>query len=282
MQATTTYFIQNNQSLLENPTFNVTLRTEFGVATLVDNDLIRGDDFGEAVTLGIGQAPGGGPRPFFNGGEREVLTSLTFDDGTTLTGVKGLFSSNIIYGVGDYFFLFETAALASVGKTVTDVARVDGFTFTDHNLNWSDLGFSGEPVPPAPPPPPPPPPPIEGLNRIEGTARNDVLVGTAGDDLIIAHGGRRDLLTGGAGEDTFVFGAQARNGKRDTAVITDYDALEDSILLVNGARVASYVEGRNKVTITLAGADGDRIILEDVSDRGPLFTIETAPPDFLV
>lgn len=267
ISATATYFRQSNY----------TSDTGFGIGTLIDNDLIRGDDAGEAVTLGIGIAPGGGPRPFFNQ-NLEMLANITFTDGTSLTGVQSLFSSNTSYGLGDYFFLFDTDALAAVGKSITDVARVSSFAPTDHSLDWTDFGFSGNPTPPVLPPPPPPPP---VLNRIEGTAGQDVLRGTNGDDLIIANGGNRDRLTGRGGEDTFVFGAQTGNGVRDIAVITDYDAFEDTILLTNGAEMARFTESGSTVTIFLTGGDGDRIILQNVPDSGPLFKLEV-DADFLV
>ncbi len=167
----------------------------------------------------------------------------------------------------------------SIGfRTITDVARVNSFTLSHHDLDWSDFGFSGTPIAPVLPPPPPPPP---VLNRIEGTAGRDVLRGTDGDDLIVANGGNRDRLTGGEGNDTFVFGAQTGNGVRDIAVITDYDAFEDTLLLTNGARMLRFTEKGDTVTIFLSGGDGDRIILQNVPDSGPLFKIQF-DPDFIV
>ena len=175
------------------------------------------------------------------------------------------------YGFGAQYFLIDPEALATVGKTTADVVDVTRTASTDHDLSWADFGFTAPGAGPILPPPPPPPPP---LNRIEGTSGRDVLRGTDGDDLIIANGGNRDRLTGNGGEDTFVFGNQVGNGVRDIAVITDYDAFEDTILLANGARMARYVESGDTITIFLAGADGDRIILQNVPDSGPLFKLE--------
>ena len=64
--ATTTYLAQSSSSFSSTSTSSVT--ASFGAATLLDADLTRGDDTGEAVTLGIGEAPGGGPRRFFTEG----------------------------------------------------------------------------------------------------------------------------------------------------------------------------------------------------------------------
>jgi Ca2+-binding RTX toxin-like protein len=80
-----------------------------------------------------------------------------------------------------------------------------------------------------------------GVNEVGGTTRNDVLVGTAGKDLISGVGagaklgkGTIDALTGGSGDDVFVLGdsrgrfyddGSARSsGTSDFARITDFGA----------------------------------------------------------
>jgi hypothetical protein len=80
-----------------------------------------------------------------------------------------------------------------------------------------------------------------GVNEVDGTTRNDVLVGTVGKDLISAVGagtklgkGTIDALTGGSGDDVFVLGdsrgrfyddGSARSsGTSDFARITDFGA----------------------------------------------------------
>lgn len=279
--ATATYFVKS--TIVET--------TRFETGTLIDNDLIRSDDVGEGVLRPLGLTPlFDGVRIFqLNGptladGEfvevaSDILATVTFADGTTLTDVRGLFDSiSQAYGFAENFFLLDPAALASVGKSITDVVDVTRTSFTLHDLDWSDFGFSGTPIAPVPPPPPPPPP---VQNRIEGTSGRDVLRGTDGDDLIIANGGDRDRLIGGEGNDTFVFGAQTGNGIRDIAVITDYDAFEDTLLLTDGASMLRFTEKGDTVTIFLSGGDGDRIILQNVPDSGPLFKIEF-DPDFIV
>jgi hypothetical protein len=274
--ATATYFFKSS----------ITNTFRFETGTLVDNDLIRGDDAGEAVK------PPAGSELLFTGllifDELEgrfvrvapdILASVTFSDGTTLDGVRGLYDTVFVPQVGsDEVFLLDTAALAAVGKSITDVVDVTRTSFTAHDLNWSDFGFSGTPVAPVLPPPPPPPP---VLNVIEGTTGRDVLIGTDGDDLIIANGGNRDRLTGGEGNDTFVFGAQVGNGRRDIAVITDYNVDEDTILITDGAQVSRIVTSGNDVIIHFQGRDGDRIILEDAAGFGPLVKIEF-DPDFII
>jgi Ca2+-binding RTX toxin-like protein len=245
--ATATYFTQSN----------VTGSTGFGIGTLIDNDLLRDRDSGEAVDLGFGMRPGGGSLQGFGAGSQEISADITFSDGTTISGVDGLFTAFLIAGGGgaNQLFLFDTAALAAVGKTVTDIDRVNSFANTDHNLNWTDFGFSGTPVTPVPPPPPPPPPPV--LNLITGTAGADVLVGTAGADLIRGGDGS-DRLTGGAGPDTFVFGADSRDGNRERDVITDFGA-GDSLVLETGAQLAFIEQRANGLFIQIQG--GDSIML---------------------
>ncbi len=241
--ATATYFSQTN---LTGP-------TSFGIGTLIDNDLLRDGDAGEAVDLGFGQRPEGGSLQGFGAGSQEISANITFSDGTALNGVNGLLTNFIIAGGGGAtgHYLFDNAALAAVGKTITDVARVNSFTNTDHNLNWTDFGFAGTPIAPVLPPPPPPPPPI--LNVITGTADADVLVGTAGADLIRGGDGN-DRMTGGAGPDTFVFGADARDGNRDRDVITDFGA-GDSIVLELGAQL-EFIERRgDSLLIQIQGGD---------------------------
>lgn len=241
--ATATYLRQSN---LSGP-------VSFGIGTLIDNDLLRDGDFGEAVDLGFGERPKGGSLQGFGAGAQEIRASITFTDGTVLTGVNGLLNNFIIAGGGggDGQYLFDTAALAAAGKTITDITRINSFTNADHNLNWTDFGFSGTPITPEPPAPPPPPPPV--LNVITGTAGANVLIGTTGADLIRGGDGN-DRLTGGAGPDTFVFGADARDGNRDRDVITDFGA-GDSIVLEQGARLDFIEQRGTSLFIQIQGGD---------------------------
>lgn len=275
--ATVTYFSKTNYGTLDTRT-----------GTLADNDLIRGDDAGEGII-----AQGSSSFLLFNGYQTvdfssvpyrivdntpEMLATVTFSDGTTLEGVRGLYELETgAYGFVNELFLLDPAALAAVGKTLTDVTEITRISATDHDLNWSDFGITGDPVDPILPPPPPPPPPP--LNRIEGTAGSDTLVGTAGDDLIIGNAGR-DRLTGRGGEDTFVFGREASNGVREIDTITDYNVWQDTILLTNNATVARTIEKGADIIIVLSGADGDRIVLKNQPDSGPLYQVQFDPDFF--
>ena len=275
--ATVTYFQKTNFGTLETRT-----------GTLADNDLIRGDDAGEGII-----AQGSTSFTLFNGYQTldfssipyrlvdntpEMLATVTFSDGTALTGVKGLYEVITgAYGFSAQYFLLDPAALASVGKTMADVTDIVRTGATDHDLDWSDFGITGDPVDPILPPPPPPPPPP--LNRIEGTAANDTLRGTADDDLIIGNAGR-DRLTGRGGEDTFVFGREANNGVREVDTITDYNAWQDTLLLTNNVSIARTIERGSEITIVLSGSDGDRIVLLNQPLSGPLYQVQFDPDFF--
>lgn len=233
--------------------------TGFGTSTLTDTDLIRGNGAGESAT-------------FFGFGNTELVATITFTDGTSLSGVNALFGQHAPYGIGDLFFIFDTAALAAVGKSITDVARVNSWTPTNHSLNWSDFGFSGE----LPPPPPPPPPPV--FNVINGTADAERLVGTAGDDLIRGGDGN-DRLTGRAGADVFVFGADAGDGTRDRDTITDFNAAEDTIVFEAGATIRFIEQRGTDLFIQLEG-DRDTITVLN-ADRGIVANFEFSDGLFL-
>lgn len=70
-----------------------------------------------------------------------------------------------------------------------------------------------------------------GTDTLLGESGRDRIDGGAGDDLI--DGGRdNDRLSGGSGEDVFQF-RSPENGEQD--VITDYDIIQDRILLSKGA-----------------------------------------------
>ena len=275
--ATVTYFLKTNYGTFDSRT-----------GTLADNDLIRGDDLGEGII-----AQGTTSFLLFNGYQTldfssipyrlvdnspEILATVTFSDGTALTGVQGLYE--VItgsYGFRSEYFMLDPAALAAAGKTLADVTDITRTSAADHDLSWADFGITGDPVDPILPPPPPPPPPP--LNRIEGTAGNDTLRGTNDDDLIIGNAGR-DRLTGRGGDDTFVFGREASNGVREIDTITDYNAFQDTILLTNNVTIARTIEQGSDIIIVLSGTDGDRIVLKNQPDSGPLYQVQFDPDFF--
>jgi Ca2+-binding RTX toxin-like protein len=220
--------------------------------TLMDNDLIRGNDADESVGIfnGTQQLVSGVGFVTINDGE--ALTTVFFNDGTALTGVEALYERvTFKFFESTESFLLGTEALAAIGKTLADVARVQFDSFVDHGLSWADFGF----VPTGVVEPEPEP----MLNLVQGTAGNDSLSGTAGNDLIRGGNGN-DRLTGRAGADTFVFGADARDGNRDRDVITDFNAAEDTILFEAGATIR-LVEVRNGNLFIQLDGDRDTITL---------------------
>jgi RTX calcium-binding nonapeptide repeat (4 copies) len=225
---------------------NPPISTQVNTTTLFDTDLIRGN--GEIQ---------------FQPEYTETLATVQFTDGTVLGGVETLQFSSFGGFVNSTNYLFDTAALAASGKTINDVANVlSSFAF-DHDLNWNEVGFTltagpvanggGDDVPPPPPPPPP-------VNFINGTSRADRITGTDGRDGIRGFDGN-DTMTGGAGNDAFIFGTDARSGRRSVDVITDYTVGQDVIGFEGPATVRSIVDNGSAIVITLLG-DGDRIVVK--------------------
>lgn len=218
--------------------------SELTTVTLFDTDLVRGN--GELQRTAF----------------VETLATVQFTDGSTLGGVETLQVGGYSGYVTAFNYLFDRAALAASGHSISDVAGVlNSFAF-NHDLNWNEAGFifssgpiangGGDNVPPPPPPPPP-------VNIINGTSRADVLIGTAGRDVIRGFD-RNDTMTGGAGHDAFVFGTDSRSGQKSVDVIRDYHIGEDVIGLEGGASVRSIVDNGAAIVITLVG-DGDRIVV---------------------
>jgi Ca2+-binding RTX toxin-like protein len=242
--------------------------TSIRTVTLTDNDLIRGDDAGESLAVANGVIRFDGVQQVVSGqgivtvSNGEATTTVFFKDGTVLTGVEALYDRVTFKFFEDtQYFLLDNNALAGVGKTLADVARVQFDGFVDHDLNWSDFGFTPTGVVVPDPDPEPEPEPEPMLNLVQGTAGNDRLTGTAGDDLIRGGDGD-DRLTGGAGADTFVFGADARDGNRDRDVITDFNAAEDTIVLEAGVQVRTWAERNGNLIVTLEG-DRDTIVIQN-------------------
>ena len=256
-QFTTQYFQQDKGNL-----------TSIREVTLTDNDLIRGNDAGErlvpsatpngiAIFDGVQQlVPGVG---FVAPNNGEALTTVFFMDGTALTGVEALYDMvTFKFLESTEYFLLDPEALASVGKSLSDVASVQFDAYVDHDLSWADFGFTptGEVAPNAEPEPEP------MLTLLEGTDGGDRLIGTAADELIRGGDGD-DRLTGNAGADVFVFGADARDGTRDRDVITDFNAAEDSIVLEDGIQIRNWIERNGNLIVTLEGGDRDQIVIQN-------------------
>jgi hypothetical protein len=60
----------------------------------------------------------------------------------------------------------------------------------------------------------------------------------------------------------------------DNDLIRGGDAGVETVLLTNGAEMARLTENGDTITIFLTGGDGDRTILQNVPDTGPLFKLQ--------
>lgn len=240
--------------------FGATLSSSsIGDIRLHDADDIRGnaDSVGEEIALFTAAAPTG-VSPFIGIGEAvEVFATLRFDDGGTLGLNAVMRNLSGSYGESTQRYLFDDAALAASGRTLSDIAQVVSFVSTDHDLNWTELGLrlvsegSGTATPdPAPAPP---------INEITGTGGRDALVGTAGRDVLAGRAGN-DTLTGGDGNDAFLFGAETRNGRREVDRITDYEVGQDIIAFADGVTVTGFRNIAGGVQVDFGG-DGDRALV---------------------
>jgi len=280
---TTQYFSQSGTAA--GTGINV-YATSLSTSRLTDSDLIRDDDAGESLAAVNGfRLFDGLQRVDFTFGQvvtvsnGEVVTTVTFSDGTTLSGVHALFDEQVgPYTLTDQQFLLDIAALAAVGKTLADVGRVRVDALTDHDLSWGDFGFTPSGVVVPDPEPEPEPDPVPVLNLVQGTVGNDRLTGTAGDDLIRGGDGN-DRLTGRAGADTFVFGADARDSNRDRDVITDFNTEEDTILFEAGANIGFIEQRGADLFIQLAGGTDSILVLN--ADRGVVANFEFTNDVFL-
>jgi Ca2+-binding RTX toxin-like protein len=225
--------------------------------SLYDADGIRGnaDSVGEEIALFNVGLTTSGPPILPVGEASEIFATLRFNDGATL-GVDAVatFASGP-YGESTSRYLFDSDALVAAGRTLSDIAQVVSFARTDHDLNWADLGFrllseGGGTATPDPAPAAP-------INQVNGTNGRDALVGTAGRDVLAGRAGA-DTLTGGEGNDAFLFGAETRNGRRETDRITDYEVGQDIIAFADGVTVTGFRNISGGVQITFGG-DGDRV-----------------------
>jgi hypothetical protein len=251
--------------------------SSIGDIRLYDADDIRGnaDSVGEEVALFTAAAPTG-VSPFIGIGEAiEVFATLRFDDGGTLGLNAVMRNLSGSYGESTQRYLFDDAALAASGRTLSDIAQVVSFVSTDHDLNWTDLGLQlvAEGNGTATPDPAPAPP----INEITGTGRRDALVGTAGRDVLAGLAGA-DTLTGGEGNDAFLFGTETRNGRREVDRVTDYEVGQDIIAFADGVTVTGFRNIAGGVQIDFGG-DGDRALVygEDVTTA----TIRIFADDFI-
>ncbi len=230
---------------MEDRSFGQLNGSSIGSFNIYDQDHIRGnaDSQGEETAVAnIGVSPDGTIRQNGITHGVEILATILFKDGTTLTDVKGIESIES----GAYYesdsFIFDSNALAAAHQTLSTIDHVVSVTTTDHALNWEGLGFNLTAIGSAGPLTPDPAP-AAPHNIINGTARADKLVGTAGIDEINGKAGN-DTYTGGAGGDAFIYGAETHNGIRETDTITDFQVGIDHVVFDIGA---ASIQGINTI-----------------------------------
>lgn len=116
---------------------------------------------------------------------------------------------------------------------------------------------------------------LQGSGRADRLRSNDGadhLFGRGGGDDILRAGNGADRLIGGAGADVFGFGARLDNGVSEADVIGDFDPTEDMLHVPAG--ITAMTETEATLTLTLAGADCDTVLLADV-------TLAMLDPDML-
>lgn len=96
------------------------------------------------------------------------------------------------------------------------------------------------------------------LIALDGTSGRDNLVGSDAAEAIRSFGGSYDRMFGGDGADQFIFGSETSNGRRERDLIQDYEVGKDSIVLEEGAAIASIRETSSQVIVFL---EGDRDVI---------------------
>ncbi len=252
--------------------------TTINVAVLNDDDLIRGNNSNESIFQSLGEDSNNTPLQIFNGTLSYDLTNFRvvpisgessvtvyFNDGSILDDVLAIRDNFLVYGVSTSLFLLEQSKLIEAGKTINDIVEVSVNEAVDHDLNYSDLGFTLASELPPLEEEPEAPSDSEENNVIVGTSGRDNLQGTEADDVINGRGGSRDILTGNNGRDFFVFGSEAGDRNRDRDVIVDFDTIDDTLVLENSASIASTTIRNNSTIIRLAGRDRDTIRLRGIT-----------------
>jgi hypothetical protein len=118
--------------------------------------------------------------------------------------------------------------------------------------------------------------------ELVGTQDRDLMLGTGGDDLIRSLGGHFDRMVGGGGADGFIFGAETKNGAAERDIIDDYQAGQDLLLLVNGAKVDEILERNDRVIVVFDG-DGDRLHIYGDLEASDLVILDgNAATDYLL
>lgn len=275
--------------------------TKINTALLSDSDLIRGNNSDETIVLSSSDSSATSSVRIFNGILRfdrvnlrvipgldsgESLVAVYFNDGTMLDDVLAIRDRVSGYAsiVSTSSFLLDQSALLNAGKTLNDIVEVSVNASIEHSLNYSDLGFvpAGELPPISTEISEPAITEVNNtqLNVIVGTRGRDNLEGTNGDDYIDGRGGSRDVLTGNEGNDFFIFGTEAGNNSQDRDVIVDFDVIDDTLVLENGASIASTKTRNGSLVIKLTGRDKDTIRLRKVAHGIGAINVISVDDDF--
>lgn len=110
------------------------------------------------------------------------------------------------------------------------------------------------------------------FNLVEGTPGRDALIGTDGDDRLVAGGGVLDTLTGKGGADVFDFYDLVGNGTRDVANVMDFEIGVDSLGLDRNDVAASRSFAGNTY-LNLAGGENDMVVLQGVDSTDELIFV---------
>ncbi|MGQ8366670.1 hypothetical protein [Glaciecola sp. 1036] len=224
---------------------------------LLDDDLIRGNNAGEAVIQLSTNPINTNPFQFFQADSSERLMTVTFEDGSVVEGISGLFDSAFFnFGTSVQYFLVSKEELAALGYNHSEIVDVVPGEIVELSLNWSDYGFSEFQLPP------PDPAPTED-DIIFGTDANDRLVGTDGVDIFLSGGGSRDRMTGGEGGDFFVVGAEVDDGIKNRDVILDFEPSRDVLVIERNARMRSVRVRNGNFVIQFQGSDRDTVVFRN-------------------
>lgn len=181
------------------------------------NDVLRGDASGNMLSGGLGndRLDGGAGNDILNGGVGDDL--LNGGDGDDTFEIGSGAGKDIIEGGAG----IDRIRVTTTSFTWANVAGVEALTGTNLKLNGTSgddlLDFSMVK--------------LTGVSKIYAGAGNDVVIGSAGAD-ILEFGAGRDRITGGNGGDTFDMDSITESGVGTLAdQITDFQQGIDKISL---------------------------------------------------
>lgn len=249
------------------------------------NDTLNGEAGNDKLAGGIGSdfLFGGNDNDSLSGGDQN--DELYGEAGNDL--LEGGFSNDALYGgdgndklYGDWQFR-STSDLESENDTLVGGAGHDllyGQEGDDQLFGGADqdrlLGGSGKNYLSG----------GTGEDLLSGGSGNDKLVGNAGNDILLGVNksaapklNEIDTLTGGAGADTFILGDSnsvfyddvnpVMAGKRDYALITDFNPNEDKIQLTGSNSASAYRYYTTEASGVPGVTQGTAVYLDKPSDR---------------